>query len=87
MIDTHIDLPVVGVDETLALSVALGLVIDIPVSWVAAGIEVEGREEVATVVGVYKIVGGRSVDVKGALIASSCWNGTCGSEVTKETGP
>lgn len=86
MIDTHINLAVVGVDKAHVLSIALGLIADISVGWVSAGVEVEGREEVATVVGVYKVVSGRCVDVKGALVASGCGNGTRGSEVAKEAG-
>lgn len=67
MIYPEVDLAIVGVDEALARSCGLGLVAHKSVSRVRSCVEVEGTEEVGTVVRVSERISSSSIEMDGSV--------------------
>lgn len=87
IVDTHIDLTIVGIDETLRLSRRLCLIAHKAMGGVRTRVEVEVVEEVAAVIGGADLVGCCSVLMKSSSeIRVTCGNGTDIGEEGKASG-
>jgi len=63
---SHIDLPIIAIDESLAGSSTLGLVADESVCWITSSEEVEAVKKVVAIVSIDEVVTGCSKTLIGS---------------------